>query len=165
MGAASACGLIRGAARVETAGRGRLHPESTPGQPGRRRAARPTASYVDIVLRSFVTRKDAATGAGLVDVTRVIDIVRAVLLLVVIITVSAARPQPGTDGVRGAAIAVTLGLSVAAWIVWMLAGPRRWMMVGGLVVMGAAGGALAGSRPTARPSSSAARRRSARASG
>ena len=54
------------------------------------------------------------TGAGMVDVTRVIDIVRAVLLLVVIITVSAARPQPGTDGVRGAAIAVTLGLSVAA---------------------------------------------------
>ena len=99
------------------------------------------------MLRSFVTRKDAATGAGMVDVTRVIDIVRAVLLLVVIITVSAARPQPGTDGVRGAAIAVTLGLSVAAWIVWMLAGSRRWMMVGGLVVMGAAGGALAGLSP------------------
>ena len=105
------------------------------------------ASYVDIVLRSFVTRKDAATGAGMVDVTRVIDIVRVVLLLVVIITVSAARPRPGTDGVRGAAIAVTLGVSVAAWIVWMLAGPRRWMMVGGLVVMAAAGGALAGLSP------------------
>ena len=99
------------------------------------------------MLRSFVTRKDAATGAGTVDVTRVIDIVRAVLLLVVIITVSAARPQPGTDGVRGAAIAVTLGLSVAAWIIWMLAGSRRWMMVGGLAVMGAAGGALAGLSP------------------
>jgi hypothetical protein len=77
------------------------------------------------VLRTFVTRKDAATGAGTVDVTRVIDIVRAVLLLVVIITVSAARPQPGTDGVRGAAIAVTLGLSVAAWIIWMPASRGR----------------------------------------
>ena len=83
----------------------------------------------------------------MVDGTRVINIVRAVLLLVVIITVSAARPQPATNGVLGAAVAVTLGLSVAAWIVWMLAGPRRWMMVGGLVVMGAAGGALAGLSP------------------
>ena len=95
----------------------------------------------------FATRKDVVTGARVVDVTRVIDIVRALLLLVVIITVSAARPQPATDGVLGAAIAVTLGLSAAAWIVWMLAGPRRWMTVGGLAVMGAAGGALAGLSP------------------
>ncbi len=42
---------------------------------------------------------------------------------VVIISVSLASPPPGTDDPRGIAIAVTLGLSVAAWIVWMLAGP------------------------------------------
>ena len=45
------------------------------------------------------------------------------------------------------AIAVTLGLSVAAWIVWTLAGTRRWMMVGSLVVLAGAGGVLAGLSP------------------
>ena len=95
----------------------------------------------------FATRQDPLTGASVVDVPRWIDAIRAVGLVLVIISVSLASPQPGTDSARGIAIAVTLGLSVAAWIVWMLAGTRRGMLVGGLVVMGAAGGVLAGLSP------------------
>ena len=95
----------------------------------------------------YATRQDPVTGARVVDVPRWIDAIRAVGLVLVIISVSLASPPPGTDDPRGIAIAVTLGLSVAAWIVWMLAGTRRWMMVGSLVVMGAAGGVLAGLSP------------------
>ncbi len=98
----------------------------------------------------FATRKDVVTGARVVNVTRVVDVIRAIGLVVVIITVSLASPRPGTDGARGLAIAIALGLSAAAWIVWLLAGntgSRPWMNLGGLAVMGAAGGALAGLSP------------------
>ena len=96
----------------------------------------------------FATRRDLATGARVVNVTRVIDIIRAIGLAVVVITVSVASPRPGTDSARGLAIAVALVLSAVAWIVWLLAGSsRRWMNLGGLIVMGAAGGALAGLSP------------------
>jgi signal transduction histidine kinase len=95
----------------------------------------------------FATRKDVVTGARVVNVTRVVDGIRAIGLVVVIITVSLASPRPGTDSARGLAIAVTLGLSAAAWIVWMLAEHRRWTNLGSLVVMGAAGGVLAGLSP------------------
>ena len=70
----------------------------------------------------FATRQDPVSGTSAVDVPRVIDGIRAAGLVVVIITVSLASPRPGTGGARGMAIAVTLGLSAAAWIVWMLSG-------------------------------------------
>ncbi len=89
-----------------------------------------------------------ATGARVVNVTRVIDIIRAIGLVVVIITVSLASPPPGTESARGLAIAVALGLSAAAWIVWMLAERRPWLNLGSLVVMGVAGGVLAGLSPS-----------------
>jgi signal transduction histidine kinase len=54
---------------------------------------------------------------------------------------------PATPGALGTAIAVMLGLSAAAWVAWMLAGRRRWMTLASLVVLGAAGGALAGLSP------------------
>jgi len=95
----------------------------------------------------FATRKDPVTGARVVDVTKVIDVIRGVGLVVVIITVSLASPRPAAGGARGTAIAVALVLSAAAWIAWMASGRRRWMTVGGLVVMAAAGGVLAGLSP------------------
>jgi signal transduction histidine kinase len=95
------------------------------------------------VFRSIAVRKDPATGAGSLDVARVIDAVGAVGLVVVLITVSVANPGPATDDPRGTAIAVTLGLSVAGWIAWMLAGRNPWVAYGGLSLMGAAGGVLA----------------------
>ena len=82
--------------------------------------------------------------------TRVVDLVRGFGLVVVIITVCLASPRPGTDSARSLGIAVTLALSAAGWIVWMLSGhtgARRGLNLGGLVVMGAAGGALAGLSP------------------
>ena len=96
---------------------------------------------------SFATRKDVVTGARVVNVTRVTDIIRAIGLVVVIITVSLASPQPGTESARSLAIAVALALSAAAWIVWMLAEHRPWLNLGSLVVMGVAGGVLAGLSP------------------
>jgi hypothetical protein len=90
---------------------------------------------------------DPVTGAASVDVARVIDAVRAVGLLVVLITVSVHRPGPTTPGARGTAIAVLLGVSAAAWIAWMLAGRRRRLAAGSLALMGAAGGVLAGLSP------------------
>jgi signal transduction histidine kinase len=96
------------------------------------------------VFRSIAVRKDPATGAGAVDVASVIDAAVAVGLVVVFITVSAASPGPATSGSRGTAIAVTLGLSAAGWIAWMLARGNPWLTYGGLAVMSAAGGVLAG---------------------
>jgi signal transduction histidine kinase len=96
------------------------------------------------VFRSFAMRKDPATGAGAVDVAWVIDAAVAVGLVAVFIAVSLASPGPATNDARGTGIAVTLGLSAAGWIVWMLAGPRVWLAYGGVAVMSAAGGVLAG---------------------
>jgi signal transduction histidine kinase len=98
----------------------------------------------------FATRRDPATGARVVSVTRVIDLIRACGLVVVIVTVSLASPRPGSDGARGLAIAILLGLSAAAWVAWMLSGStgeRRRLSLGSLIVMAGAGGALAGLSP------------------
>ena len=98
----------------------------------------------------FATRRDPATGTSVVSVTRVIDLIRACGLVVVIVTVSLASPRPSSDGARGLAIAITLGLCAVAWVGWMLSGStgeRRWLSVGSLIVMAGAGGALAGLSP------------------
>ncbi|HEX3195369.1 MAG TPA: histidine kinase [Streptosporangiaceae bacterium] len=79
-----------------------------------------------------------------------IDLIRACGLLVVIVTVSLASPRPGTDSAHGLAIVITLGLSVVAWVAWMLSGStgdRHWLSVGSLIAMGGIGGALAGLSP------------------
>jgi signal transduction histidine kinase len=99
------------------------------------------------VFRSIGTRKDPATGAGRVDVAWVTDAVRAVGLVVVLITVSIASPGPGTAGNRGTAIAVFLGLSAAGWMTWTLAGRRNWVNYVGLTIMSLAGGVLAALSP------------------
>jgi signal transduction histidine kinase len=96
----------------------------------------------------YVTRSDPVTGARTINVTRVIDGVRTCLLAAVIVTVCLARPAPGFASARGVAIVVALGLSSLAWIVWMLAGQKASRIsVGSLIVMGAAGGVLAGLSP------------------
>ena len=96
----------------------------------------------------YVTRSDPVTGARMINVTRVIDVVRTCLLAAVIVTVCLARPAPGFATARGVAIVVTLGLSALGWIIWMLAGQKASRIsVGSLIVMGAAGGVLAGLSP------------------
>ena len=96
----------------------------------------------------FMSRRDPVTGA--ISVTRLIDLIRACGLLVVIVTVTLASPRPGFDSAHGLAIVITLGLSVVAWVAWMLSGStgdRHWLSVGSLIAMGGVGGALAGLSP------------------
>jgi signal transduction histidine kinase len=90
---------------------------------------------------------DPVPGARSVNAGRVIDTVRVVGLVVVVITVSLARPGPATAGPRGTAIAVLLATSAAAWITWILSDGRDRLNAASLVVMGAAGGVLAGLTP------------------
>jgi signal transduction histidine kinase len=95
----------------------------------------------------FATRTDPATGARAVNVARVTDLVRAVGLVVVVITVTLASPRPGTGDPRQVAIAVTLALSAVAWVAWMLSDRFERLTVGSLIVMGGVGGVLAGLSP------------------
>jgi signal transduction histidine kinase len=76
----------------------------------------------------------------------VLDAVRVLILVMVLVTVPLAKPHLGA-GPRGTAVAVTLGISVIAWIFWMRARQRYQVIVGSLIVMAAAGGALAGLSP------------------
>ena len=96
------------------------------------------------MLRSLATRMDPVTGTRSVSAAHVIDTVRAAGVVVLLITVSLARPGPTAGGARGTAIAVMLGVCAAAWVIWILSGSRDRLMTGSLIVMGAAGGVLTG---------------------
>jgi signal transduction histidine kinase len=81
-----------------------------------------------------------------VDVPPVVNLIRAAVLVTVVVTVPLFTPHFGQGGV-GIGTAVALSLSAAVWLIWQFAGgrPRLWLVM--LVVMGAAGGALAGLSP------------------
>ncbi len=78
---------------------------------------------------------------------RVLDVVRVATLVVVIVTVFMATPHPALAVGRGLLISITLALTAAAWIVWMLFTHQRPVSVPALAVMGLAGGILAGLSP------------------
>jgi signal transduction histidine kinase len=99
------------------------------------------------VFRSLITRSDLVLAVRRVDVVRAIDMIRALGLLVVFVTVLLSEPHPLAGGTRGTAVVVMLGLSAAAWVIWMLGSRRRWLLVTGLIGMAAAGGALTGLSP------------------
>ena len=105
------------------------------------------AGYVGGVFRSLATRVVPKIGREVParpgDVPRVVESVRFLVLVLVLVTVPLSTPQPGS-GFRGSLVAVTLALSAIAWLVWMLAGHMDRVVVPALVVMGAAGGVLAG---------------------
>jgi signal transduction histidine kinase len=99
----------------------------------------------------FATRWDPVTGQRVVSVARMVDAVRAFGLIAVIVSVSLADPGPGTPGSRGVLIAITLALSSAGWIAWLVSGTtgqRRGLSLGSLIVMAGAGGVLAGLTPS-----------------
>jgi signal transduction histidine kinase len=73
----------------------------------------------------------------------VLEAVRVLVLVMVLVTVPLANPHPG-PGPRGITVAVTLGVSVIAWICWMRSGLHYRVMAWSLIVMGLAGGILAG---------------------
>jgi signal transduction histidine kinase len=76
----------------------------------------------------------------------ILMLVRILVLAVVLVTVPLAEPALGS-GARGTAIAVTLGVSAAGFVVWLIARNSEPVTVASLAVMGAAGGALAGLSP------------------
>ncbi len=99
----------------------------------------------------FATRWDPVTGNRVVSVARLVDIIRGFGLVAVVISVTLADPGPGTPGPRGVTIVVTLALSSAAWIAWLVSGntgQRRVLSLASLVVMAGAGGVLAGLTPS-----------------
>ncbi|HMD92434.1 MAG TPA: histidine kinase [Trebonia sp.] len=77
------------------------------------------------------------------DLPPAIGLVRLLVLVMVLVTVPLAEPHPG-QGASGVVVAVTLGLSAAAWLVWMFAGRTHPVVLPALIVMAAAGGVLAG---------------------
>ncbi len=99
------------------------------------------------MFRSLTVWREPAGAGGAVDVTRIIDAVRSVGLIVVFVTVCLAKPHPSLSGGQGTAIAVTLGICALAWISWLFGDRQRVMFVAGLIGMGAAGGVLAGLSP------------------
>ena len=99
------------------------------------------------MFRSLTAWRDPASLGSAVSVTRLIDTVRALGLIIVFVTVCLAKPRPSLSGGVGTAIVVTLGLCVVAWVVWMLGDRWRPMLVAGLIAMGAVGGVLAGLSP------------------
>jgi signal transduction histidine kinase len=98
------------------------------------------------VFRSIAARLVPASRqqpAGPDDMPPVITAIRLIVLVTVLVTVPLAKPHPG-QGADGVAVAITLGLSAAACLLWLFGGHRHAVFVPALVVMGAAGGALAG---------------------
>ena len=78
-----------------------------------------------------------------VDVPPAVNVIRFAVLVAVLVTVPLFTPHFGS-GAEGITTAVALAISAAAWLVWQCAGrrPRLWLVM--LVIMGAAGGVLAG---------------------
>jgi signal transduction histidine kinase len=76
----------------------------------------------------------------------VIDGVRFLILVMVLVTVPLATPNPrlGTGGAAVGAVGATLGVAAFAWVIVLLSRHRFRVMVSALVVMAAAGGVLAG---------------------
>jgi signal transduction histidine kinase len=99
------------------------------------------------MVRSVIARTDQAVAGGAVNVTRIIDTVRSLALIVVFVTVCLAKPRPSLHGGVGTAIVVTLGVCFATWVVWMLGDRWRSLLIAGLTGMGVAGGVLTGLSP------------------
>jgi signal transduction histidine kinase len=78
-----------------------------------------------------------------VDAPLAVNVIRLGTLVAVAVTVPLFTPHFG-QGPAGIATAVALVISAAAWLVWQSADHRPRLWVAMLVVMGAAGGALAG---------------------
>lgn len=78
-----------------------------------------------------------------VKIPLAVQVTRLCVIVMVVITVPLFTPNFGT-GPQGIAMAVALAISTVAWAVWQLAEGRPRLWLAALVVMGAAGGMLAG---------------------
>jgi signal transduction histidine kinase len=123
---------------------------STRPPPVRRRGFAGPGATVENVLslitdRYETTRSGPAGGAA--NMPPAIKAVRVLVLVVMLVTVPLASPHPGLTGPRSIAILAGLVVSAIAWIVWLRAGRRYWLLVTALAVMAVAGGTLAGLSP------------------
>ncbi len=82
-----------------------------------------------------------------VDVTRVIDVVRAAGVVAGLVIVSVVWWRPWNEGDRGLVLAVLLAASAAGWSGWLLGRSRPGLRSGALIVMAAGAGAIAGMSP------------------
>jgi signal transduction histidine kinase len=80
------------------------------------------------------------------DTPPAVTLIRAVVLVMVVVTVPLFTPHFAQRG-AGLATAVALAVSAAAWVVWQFAGARPRLWVVSLAVLGVAGGALGGLSP------------------
>jgi signal transduction histidine kinase len=80
------------------------------------------------------------------DVPLAIHVIRTLVLIMVLVTVPLATPNPGA-GPKTGALTVTLVICGVSWVVWELARNRPLTWVASLAVLGAAGGVLAGLTP------------------
>lgn len=94
-----------------------------------------------ITARWEITRPEATVSAEFVQ--PVLTAVRILILVMVVVTVPFATPHPGV-GTRGVSISVALSVTAIAWVIWLSARSRPVLYLTALVVMAAAGGALAG---------------------
>src|SRR6202522_1128714 len=94
----------------------------------------------------YETARAGAAGSG-ANTPLAIRGVRVLVLVGMLVTVPLASPHPGLTGPRGIAILACLVVSAIAWIVWLRAGRRYWLLVTALAVMAVAGGTLAGLSP------------------
>jgi len=83
------------------------------------------------------------TGVAEVKIPLAVQVTRVCVIVMVIVTVPLFTPNFGT-GPQGIAMAVALAISVVSWAVWQFGESRPRLWLAAFIVMGAAGGALAG---------------------
>ncbi|HXT94294.1 MAG TPA: histidine kinase [Trebonia sp.] len=108
-----------------------------------RGAALPAGEAADSVQPGLLAALKSGPELNRVDIPPAIQAVRIIVLVMVVVTVPLSTPNLG-HGAQGIAVAVALAVSAVSWVIWQFfAGSlRMWVIL--LVIMGAAGGALAG---------------------
>jgi signal transduction histidine kinase len=124
----------------------RVHPASTRAPARIRWSRRYRGNVLSLITDRYETTRAGAAGGG-ANMPLAIKGVRVLVLVVMLVTVPLASPHPGLTGPRSIAILAGLVVSAVAWIVWLRAGRRYWLLVTALAVMAVAGGALAGLSP------------------
>jgi signal transduction histidine kinase len=123
-----------------------VHPASTRAPARIQRPRRYRRNVLSLITDRYETTRQGPAG-GAANMPPAIKGVRVLVLVVMLVTVPLASPHPGLTGPRSIAILAGLVVSAIAWIVWLRAGRRYWLLVTALAVMAVAGGTLAGLSP------------------
>jgi signal transduction histidine kinase len=123
-----------------------VHPASTRAPARICGSRRYRGEVLSLITDRYETTRSGPAG-GAANTPLAIRGVRVLVLVVMLVTVPLASPHPGLTGSRSIAILAGLVVSAIAWIVWLRAGHRYWLLVTALAVMAVAGGTLAGLSP------------------